>query len=212
MATDIRVPTMGESVTKRPSASGSRSRATRSRRRAAGRTRDRQGRRSRSGARPPASSRRSSQGRRDRRIGALLAIAERRRRRRRCPPRPSRACRHAAAKPPPAPARRAGAARPQGAARPSVRKHRRRSRRRSAGIAGSGKGGRVTKGDALAIDRLRAGARRPRQQLRAPPAARRLARRAREDDRLRQTIARRLKEAQNTAAMLTTFNEVDMTR
>jgi 2-oxoglutarate dehydrogenase E2 component (dihydrolipoamide succinyltransferase) len=29
--------------------------------------------------------------------------------------------------------------------------------------------------------------------------------------RLRQTIARRLKEAQNTAAMLTTFNEVDMT-
>ena len=30
--------------------------------------------------------------------------------------------------------------------------------------------------------------------------------------RLRQTIARRLKEAQNTAAMLTTFNEVDMTQ
>ncbi|PJN92718.1 dihydrolipoamide succinyltransferase, partial [Amaricoccus sp. HAR-UPW-R2A-40] len=29
--------------------------------------------------------------------------------------------------------------------------------------------------------------------------------------RLRQTIARRLKEAQNTAAMLTTYNEVDMT-
>ena len=29
--------------------------------------------------------------------------------------------------------------------------------------------------------------------------------------RLRQTIARRLKDAQNTAAMLTTFNEVDMT-
>jgi 2-oxoglutarate dehydrogenase E2 component (dihydrolipoamide succinyltransferase) len=28
--------------------------------------------------------------------------------------------------------------------------------------------------------------------------------------RLRQTIARRLKEAQNTAAMLTTYNEVDM--
>ncbi|MGH7021014.1 MAG: 2-oxo acid dehydrogenase subunit E2, partial [Brevundimonas sp.] len=29
--------------------------------------------------------------------------------------------------------------------------------------------------------------------------------------RLRQTIARRLKESQNTAAQLTTFNEVDMT-
>jgi 2-oxoglutarate dehydrogenase E2 component (dihydrolipoamide succinyltransferase) len=30
--------------------------------------------------------------------------------------------------------------------------------------------------------------------------------------KLRQTIARRLKDAQNTAAMLTTFNEVDMAR
>ena len=29
--------------------------------------------------------------------------------------------------------------------------------------------------------------------------------------RLRQRIAERLKEAQNTAAMLTTFNEIDMT-
>ena len=29
--------------------------------------------------------------------------------------------------------------------------------------------------------------------------------------RLRQTIAKRLKDSQNTAAMLTTFNEVDMT-
>ena len=29
--------------------------------------------------------------------------------------------------------------------------------------------------------------------------------------KLRQTIAKRLKEAQNTAAILTTFNEVDMT-
>jgi 2-oxoglutarate dehydrogenase E2 component (dihydrolipoamide succinyltransferase) len=48
-------------------------------------------------------------------------------------------------------------------------------------------------------------------QARAPaPAAERREERVRMT-RLRQTIARRLKEAQNTAAMLTTFNDVDMT-
>ena len=48
----------------------------------------------------------------------------------------------------------------------------------------------------------------PRQ---APPQTDEGARRARPHDEAAQTIARRLKEAQNTAAMLTTFNEVDMT-
>jgi 2-oxoglutarate dehydrogenase E2 component (dihydrolipoamide succinyltransferase) len=49
-------------------------------------------------------------------------------------------------------------------------------------------------------------------QLRAPSPADDAAREERVPmTRLRQTIARRLKEAQNTAAMLTTFNEVDMT-
>ncbi|MGB6505444.1 MAG: 2-oxoglutarate dehydrogenase complex dihydrolipoyllysine-residue succinyltransferase, partial [Xanthobacteraceae bacterium] len=48
-------------------------------------------------------------------------------------------------------------------------------------------------------------------QLRAPSPADDAAREERvRMTRLRQTIARRLKEAQNTAAMLTTFNEVDM--
>jgi 2-oxoglutarate dehydrogenase E2 component (dihydrolipoamide succinyltransferase) len=56
----------------------------------------------------------------------------------------------------------------------------------------------------------------PRRRTRPdPPRPRRRrgrgARGAGEDDRLRQTIARRLKDAQNTAAMLTTYNEVDMT-
>jgi 2-oxoglutarate dehydrogenase E2 component (dihydrolipoamide succinyltransferase) len=78
---------------------------------------------------------------------------------------------------------------------------------------GSGKGGRLTKGDVIAyLDRIAAApAARP-----AAPAAK--APRALEEGeervkmtRLRATIARRLKEAQNTAAMLTTFNEVDMT-
>jgi 2-oxoglutarate dehydrogenase E2 component (dihydrolipoamide succinyltransferase) len=49
-------------------------------------------------------------------------------------------------------------------------------------------------------------------QVRAPSPADDAAREERvRMTRLRQTIARRLKDAQNTAAMLTTFNEVDMT-
>ncbi|WP_293681867.1 2-oxoglutarate dehydrogenase complex dihydrolipoyllysine-residue succinyltransferase [uncultured Phenylobacterium sp.] len=79
-----------------------------------------------------------------------------------------------------------------------------------AAIAGTGKDGRVTKGDALAALEARAKAPTPAP---APSAPREI--HAREErvkmTRLRQTIARRLKEAQNAAAMLTTFNEVDMT-
>ena len=51
----------------------------------------------------------------------------------------------------------------------------------------------------------------PAQAPRAPVSAEDAAREEREKmTRLRQTIARRLKDAQNTAAMLTTYNEVDM--
>ena len=51
----------------------------------------------------------------------------------------------------------------------------------------------------------------PLQQMRAPSVANDAAREERvRMTRLRQTIARRLKDAQNTAAMLTTFNDVDM--
>ncbi len=73
---------------------------------------------------------------------------------------------------------------------------------------GSGKDGRITKGDVLEF------LNRP-----APTAPAPVARQPRHDEpreervrmtRLRRTIAARLKEAQNTAAMLTTFNEVDM--
>jgi 2-oxoglutarate dehydrogenase E2 component (dihydrolipoamide succinyltransferase) len=75
--------------------------------------------------------------------------------------------------------------------------------------AGTGKDGRITKGDVL--DFLN----RPAPAPAPPPAAKP----PRKDEpreqrvrmtRLRRTIALRLKEAQNTAAMLTTFNEVDM--
>ena len=78
-----------------------------------------------------------------------------------------------------------------------------------AAIAGTGKEGRVTKGDALAA--LEARAKAP--TVAAEPAAPREIHEREERvrmTRLRQTIARRLKEAQNAAAMLTTFNEVDM--
>ena len=70
-------------------------------------------------------------------------------------------------------------------------------------LDGTGKGGRVTKGDVLSA--LAAPAVAP-----AAPAVERREERVRMT-RLRQRIAERLKAAQNTAAMLTTFNEVDMT-
>jgi 2-oxoglutarate dehydrogenase E2 component (dihydrolipoamide succinyltransferase) len=88
-----------------------------------------------------------------------------------------------------------------------------------ASISGSGKDGRLTKGDVLAA--IEAGTARVKSATVAPvsatpapvaatsPAARREERV--KMTRLRQTIARRLKEAQNSAAMLTTFNDVDMT-
>jgi 2-oxoglutarate dehydrogenase E2 component (dihydrolipoamide succinyltransferase) len=74
---------------------------------------------------------------------------------------------------------------------------------------GTGKDGRITKGDVLAF------LNRPAPAAAPPPVAKPArAAEPREErvrmTRLRRTIAARLKEAQNTAAMLTTFNEVDM--
>ncbi|MBU2362655.1 MAG: 2-oxoglutarate dehydrogenase complex dihydrolipoyllysine-residue succinyltransferase, partial [Alphaproteobacteria bacterium] len=77
-------------------------------------------------------------------------------------------------------------------------------------IAGTGKDGRVTKGDALAALEARASAPTAPAAPVAPRAIHEREERVKMT-RLRQTIARRLKEAQNAAAMLTTFNEVDMT-
>ena len=78
-----------------------------------------------------------------------------------------------------------------------------------AAIAGTGKDGRVTKGDALAALETRATAPAAAPAPVAPREIHEREERVRMT-RLRQTIARRLKEAQNAAAMLTTFNEVDM--
>ena len=76
-------------------------------------------------------------------------------------------------------------------------------------LAGSGKDGRITKGDALAALEARAAA--PVTAAPSPPREIHAREQRIRMTRLRQTIARRLKEAQNAAAMLTTFNEVDMT-
>jgi 2-oxoglutarate dehydrogenase E2 component (dihydrolipoamide succinyltransferase) len=101
---------------------------------------------------------------------------------------------------------------------PSVRKLAAESGISASTVPGSGKDGRVTKGDMMeAIARAVAAPTPVAQpaaavQARAPSAPDDAAREERvRMSRLRQTIARRLKEAQNTAAMLTTFNEVDMT-
>jgi 2-oxoglutarate dehydrogenase E2 component (dihydrolipoamide succinyltransferase) len=81
-------------------------------------------------------------------------------------------------------------------------------------VAGTGKDGRVTKGDMLAAIATGASAgpsSAPSAQIRAPSAPDDASREERvKMTKLRQTIARRLKDAQNTAAMLTTFNDVDM--
>jgi 2-oxoglutarate dehydrogenase E2 component (dihydrolipoamide succinyltransferase) len=80
-------------------------------------------------------------------------------------------------------------------------------------IAGSGKDGRITKGDALTALETRAAEAKAAPAVQVAAAPRPAAEREERVrmTRLRQTIARRLKEAQNAAAMLTTFNEVDMT-
>ncbi|TMJ82045.1 MAG: 2-oxoglutarate dehydrogenase complex dihydrolipoyllysine-residue succinyltransferase [Alphaproteobacteria bacterium] len=100
---------------------------------------------------------------------------------------------------------------------PSVRKVSAESGIDAATVPGSGKDGRVTKGDMLAAIEKAASAPTPINQsaaavqMRAPSPADDAAREERvKMTRLRQTIARRLKDVQNTAAMLTTFNEVDM--
>jgi 2-oxoglutarate dehydrogenase E2 component (dihydrolipoamide succinyltransferase) len=92
-------------------------------------------------------------------------------------------------------------------------------------IKGSGKDGRITKDDVLAAAQAKDTGVEPAAKAPAPAAAPAPAQPApakapaapgeRKEERvkmsrLRQTVAKRLKEAQNTAAMLTTFNDVDM--
>ena len=106
---------------------------------------------------------------------------------------------------------------------PAVRKIVAETKADTSVIAGTGKDGRITKGDV--IEHLAKPAEKPaayvppqlppvQPVVREPRIVPPQSDAAREErvrmSRLRQTIARRLKDAQNTAAMLTTFNEVDM--
>ena len=129
----------------------------------------------------------------------------------------------AAPAPAPAPAAAAKAAPASAAAMPpapSAAKIAAENRIDLGAVAGSGRRGQVLKGDVLAAVAAApapavAPAPAPAPVSVPPPRVTTPDDGAREErvrmTKLRQTIARRLKDAQNTAAMLTTFNEVDMT-
>jgi 2-oxoglutarate dehydrogenase E2 component (dihydrolipoamide succinyltransferase) len=111
----------------------------------------------------------------------------------------------AAAKPAPAPA----AAPAAGVASPAARKMAEEKGVSTEGMAGSGKDGRVTKADVASAPAASASKPAAPAQPSGPRVNAGREERVRMS-RLRKRIAERLKEAQNTAAMLTTFNEVDM--
>ena len=121
----------------------------------------------------------------------------------------------AVAAPAAAPAAATAAAAPTGSGRdvedaPSAKKLMAEKGIDLAAVQGSGKDGRIMKEDVLKAAIAPAAA--PAAAPRAPVAAEDATREERvKMTRLRQTIAKRLKDAQNTAAILTTYNEVDMT-
>jgi 2-oxoglutarate dehydrogenase E2 component (dihydrolipoamide succinyltransferase) len=102
---------------------------------------------------------------------------------------------------------------PNAGTMPSVRRISEESGLSSAQVSGTGKDGRVTKGDMLAALEARAAERAAQPapvEIHAGPRHRADREERVKMSRLRRTIALRLKESQNTAAQLTTFNEVDM--
>src|SRR5262249_44908108 len=90
---------------------------------------------------------------------------------------------------------------------PAVRKIASEAGVNLADVPGTGKDGRATKGDVLAYT---ASPQAQPQPARAPALASPREERVKMT-KLRQTIAKRLKDSQNTAAILTTFNEIEMT-
>jgi len=124
---------------------------------------------------------------------------------------PAAAAPKAEAPKPAAPAPAPAAPKADAPAMPSAKRISEESGIALSSVAGTGKDGRVTKGDMLGA--LESRSTRPAAPAAAPAGPRH--NEAREEKvamtRLRKTIALRLKESQNTAAQLTTFNEVDMT-
>ena len=96
---------------------------------------------------------------------------------------------------------------------PSAKKLMAENKISSEKIAGTGKDGRIMKNDVLKA--LQSAAIEEKEKNSTPRAPSSVEDADREErvkmTRLRQTIAKRLKDSQNTAAMLTTYNEVDMT-
>jgi 2-oxoglutarate dehydrogenase E2 component (dihydrolipoamide succinyltransferase) len=145
-------------------------------------------------------------------VGALLGMIEEGAAGTAAPAKPAEAPKKAEA---PAPAAKAAEA----PLSPAVRKMVEENKVDASAVPGTGKDGRITKGDVIAhLEKPAAPAPVPAPSPasvpvpRAPSAQNDAAREERvKMSRLRLTIARRLKDAQNTAAMLTTFNEVDMT-
>jgi len=121
-------------------------------------------------------------------IGALLGVVE-----------AGAAAKTSAKDSAPAPAPAPAAAASEVKAMPSAARAMASSGTDPASVTGTGKGGRITKADVLSS------AAKPVAPRDTGPREERV-----KMSRLRQTIARRLKEAQSTAAILTTFNEVDM--
>ena len=80
-------------------------------------------------------------------------------------------------------------------------------------ISGSGRDGRIMKSDVEQMANSASQEIKPNEPISRPPSSAEDADREErvKMTRLRQTIAKRLKDSQNTAAMLTTYNEVDMT-
>jgi 2-oxoglutarate dehydrogenase E2 component (dihydrolipoamide succinyltransferase) len=145
-------------------------------------------------------------------VGALLGMIEEGAAGTAAPAKPAEAPKKAEA---PAPAAKAAEA----PLSPAVRKMVEENKVDASAVPGTGKDGRITKGDVIAhLEKPAAPAPVPAPSPasvpvpRAPSAQNDASREERvKMSRLRLTIARRLKDAQNTAAMLTTFNEVDMT-
>lgn len=144
-------------------------------------------------------------------VGALLgAIAEGQAKSGAAPAKPAPKAEAAKAESPKPAAAKSDAQKSESLAMPSAKRIAEESGIAASSVAGTGKDGRVTKGDMLGALAARSSSPQPA----AAPAGPRH-NEAREErvpmTRLRKTIALRLKESQNTAAQLTTFNEVDMT-
>jgi 2-oxoglutarate dehydrogenase E2 component (dihydrolipoamide succinyltransferase) len=141
-------------------------------------------------------------------VGAILgSIAEGKGGKAAAPTPKAEAPKAEAPRPAPAPA-----AKSEAPAMPAARRIAEEAGLSTAAVAGTGRDGRVTKGDMLAALQSRAA----KPDAMAPVVSGPRTRADREEkvamSRLRKTIALRLKESQNTAAQLTTFNEVDMSR